>query len=157
MTPRPLIRELRDPCFTTFPHDVTHTGAHTHTHTHTYVQRHSPHAVLYTYSQIATLYRVSSSKRCRVHELQCNMSGQSNTFVFASIANLWLAINHSISPTLPPTAALWRRVTSFYKRSGHVSVTHIPLQHTHLPHISRGECLFCSTQQILTYSTCTPH
>ena len=131
--------------------------SHTHTHTHTHSQRHSPHAVLYTYSQIATLYRVSSSKGCRVHELQCNMCRHSNTFVFASISNLWLAINHSISPTLPPTAALWRRVTSFCWGSGHVSVTHKPLQHTHLPHISRGECLFCSTQQILTYSTCTPH
>ena len=158
VTPRPLIWEPRDPCFTTFPHDVTHTG------THTYIQMDSPHAVLYTYSQIATLYRVSSSKGCRVHELQCNMCGHSNTFVFASISNLWLAINHSISPTLPPTAALWRRVHSSCKRSGHVSVTHIPLHkelqhtlHTHLPHISRGERLFCSTQQILTYSTCTPH
>ena len=92
------------------------------------------------------------------------MCGHSNTFVFASTANLWFAINHSIRPTLPPNAALWRRVSSCCIRSGHVSVTHIPLhkglQHTlptHLPHISRGECLFCSTQQILTYSTCTLH
>ena len=174
VTPRPLIRGPCDPCFTTFPHDITHTNTHTHTHTHTHArththththtQRNSLHAVLYTYSQIATLYRVSSSKGCRVHELQCNMCGHSNTFVFASIANSWFAINHSISPTFPPHTALWRRVPSSCKRSGHVSVTHIPLHkelqhtlHTHLPHISRGECLFCSTQQILTYSTCTPH
>ena len=90
------------------------------------------------------------------------MCGHSNTFVFASTANLWFAINHSIRPTLPPTAAPWRRVHSYCKRSRHVSVTHIPSHkehtlHTHLPHITRGECLFCSTQQILTYSTCAAH
>ena len=128
---------------------TSHTRARAHTHTHIHI--HILHAVLYTYSQIATLYKVSSSKGCRVYELQCNMSGHSNTFVFASIANLWFAINHSISPTFPPNTAQWRRVSSSCWESGHVSVTHIPLHkelqhtlhtHTHSPHISREERLF---------------
>ena len=138
--------------------------AHTQAHIHTYKGIHHMQKQWFIHSTIATPYRVSSSKGCRVHELQCDMCGHSNTFVFASIANLWFAINHSIRPTLPPNAAQWRRVISFCWGSGHVSVTHKPshkeLQHTlhtHLPHISRGECLFCPTQQIMTYSRCAAH
>ena len=123
---------------------------HTHRHTHTHTKGFTTSS-----SQIAILYKVSCSKGCRVHELQCNMCGHSNTSVFASTANLWFAINHSIRLTLPPNAAKWRRVPSDCKRSGHVSVTHIPLHkelqhtlHTHLPHISRGVSVLLHTTDI---------
>ena len=67
---------LHDSHFKTFPHDVTHTDMHTCTHAHKKIHHVQKQFIcMVVYSNIATLYRVNSSKGYRIHELQCNMCG----------------------------------------------------------------------------------